>query len=71
MLRTLKLSLALRNAHHANALIYAAGPYPADTQAAARQRPTARIPPRRLATVLGALWELASTVRRSKRAVLF
>ena len=51
MLRTLKISLALRNAHHANALIYAlahtplirrlrpAAPYGAHTQMCIRDRP--------------------------------
>lgn len=60
MLRTLKISLALRNAHHANALIYAL----AHTPLIRRLLPAAPYgahTPKALANVLGALWELAST----------
>ncbi len=60
MLRTLRISLALRNAHHANALIYAL----AHTPLIRRLLPDAPYgahTPKALANLLGALWELATT----------
>ena len=65
MLRTLKISLALRNAHHANALIYAL----AHTPLIRRLLPAAPYgahTPKALANVLGALgnWPRRSRARR-------
>lgn len=60
MLRTLRISLALRNAHHANALIYVL----AHTPLIRRLVPAAPYgahAPKALANLLGALWELCST----------